>query len=317
MSAQELLTSRAIIGEFFRRLSVANDTWSRKVGMYFPSFQETEKYPWLGQVPGMREWVGGRHAKGFWDNKLEVTNIPYESTMKVRVPDLRRDKTGQMMIRISEQVRRADTHWMSLLSTLILAGTSTACYDGEYFFDTDHAEGNNSTNQDNALSIDISGLPVAEEYQGSTTAPGSLVMMHVILRMITAILGFKDNENEPMNENAKSFLVMTPLSLYPAALSAVSNMVLSGGEMNTLKSGQLNVEVIPNARLTWTTSLACFRTDGDVKPFILQEEKPISVSAIAEGSELEFHNNEHHYGIDASRAVAYGYWQEACYANMI
>ena len=67
---------------------------------------------------------------------------------------MRRDKTGQIDIRIREQVQRAQAHWAKLLSDLIIAAESTVCYDGQYFFDTDHSEGDSGT-QDNDLSIGV------------------------------------------------------------------------------------------------------------------------------------------------------------------
>lgn len=70
MSASAL-SSRAIIGSFYRRLK--QDTgmkWVAAISNYFQSDQDSETYNWLGQVPVMREWVGGRQAKGFTTNGL-------------------------------------------------------------------------------------------------------------------------------------------------------------------------------------------------------------------------------------------------------
>lgn len=307
------LGSRAIIGEFFRRLEQATGVpWVSKIGMNFNSNQSSETYNWLGQVPTMREWVGGRQAKGFFENTITATNVKYESTLEVLLEDLRRDKTGQTMIRIGEQVTRAMAHWALLLSTLINNGESGTCYDGQYFFDTDHTEGNNTTNQSNDLSIDISALPAA--VHGSITVPSAEEMSQVILQTIQAILGFLDNESQPMNEGANSFLVMVPISLLNSALAASTNTSFGNGATNTLN--QFNVEVVGNARLSWTSQIATFRTDGSVKPFIIQEEVPISIGAQAEGSKVEFEEDIHQYGIMASRAVQYGYWQHACMATM-
>ena len=36
------------------------------------------------------------------------------------------------------------------------------------------------------------------------------------------------------------------------------------------------------------------------------------MSAVAEGSELEFKEFEHHYGLYASGNVGYGMWEHAC-----
>lgn len=309
------LTSRAIIGEFYKTLEQDLGTsWVPLIGMRMSSDQASETYNWLGQVPAMRQWVGGRQAKGFFENTYSITNQKYEATLEVLLEDWRRDKTGQTMVRIRELAQRANSHWASLLSTLIIAGEATTCYDGQYFFDTDHVEGNNSTSQSNDLSVDISALPAS--VHGSTTIPSVEEMAQVILQTIQAIKGFKDNENEPMNEMANQFLVMVPTSLYAIALNAVTAGTLGSNATNPLPQAGFNVSVAANARLTWTEQIATFRTDGSVKPFIVQEEVPLTVSAVAEGSELEFNDDMHHYGIMASRNVGYGYWQHACLATM-
>ena len=80
--------------------------------------------------------------------------------------------------------------------------------------------------------------------------------------------------------------------------------------------GGFSFDLAVNPRLTWTTKFATFRTDGMTKPFIRQEEEGVTVSAIAEGSELEFRENKHHYGVKAIRNVGYGYWQHACLTTM-
>jgi phage major head subunit gpT-like protein len=310
------LTSRAIIGEFYKRLEQdAGPSWLPMLSMKMTSDQESETYKWLGQVPAMREWIGGRHAKGFFGNSYTIKNKKWEATLEVMLEDWRRDKTGQTMIRIGELAQRANAHPASLLSALILAGESTVCYDNAYFFDTDHLEGNNVTNQSNDLSVTIASLPAS--VHGSTTIPSVEEMSLVILKCIQAIKGFKDNENEPMNEMANSFLVMVPTSLFGVALSAVTAGTLGSNATNVLKNAGFNVQVAANARLTWTAQIAVFRTDGSVRPFIVQEEIPLTVSAIAEGSELEFKEDMHQYGVMESMNVGYGYWQHACLATMV
>ncbi len=112
---------------------------------------------------------------------------------------------------------------------------------------------------------------------------------------------------------------MTPSTLFDAAMGACTIPFLAQGFNNPLVAAS-NYRVAPvcNVRLdsSWTAQFAVFRTDGNVKPFILQEEVPIQVDAIAEGSELEFNEHKHHYGIWASRNVGYGYWQHAVLVTM-
>ncbi|OPY15236.1 MAG: Mu-like prophage major head subunit gpT [Syntrophus sp. PtaB.Bin001] len=307
------LSSRAIIGEFYKTLETdPGANWIGPLSMLFTSDQDSETYPWLGQSPAMREWIGGRNAKGFRENGITIANKHFESTIEVLVSELRRDKTGQILTRIRELAARTNSHWASLLSTLILNGTSALCYDGHAFFDTDHSEGDSGT-QDNDLTCDISALPAS--VHGVVTAPSVEEMQQTILKAVSAIFGFKDDVGEPMNEGARSFLAMVPVSLYLVAAKAVSLPIGTGvSEQNV--PADLNISVVPNARLTWTDSLAVFRTDGNVKPFIRQQETEVMLKAKAEGSEFEFDNDAHQYGVDAWRNVGYGYWQHACYIQM-
>lgn len=316
MSNLNVLSSRAIIGEYFARLEQGAAGWANVLSNSFRSDQAGEEYKWLGMSPAMREWIGGRHAKGLRDNGYTIRNRPFESTLEISIDDLRRDKTGQIMVRIAEHVDRANAHWARLLSTLIVDAESTACYDGQSFFDTDHNEGD-SGDQSNDISVDISALPVPTTAHGSTTAPAPEELMHAILEGAQTMLGFVDDQGEPINENARQFMVMVPTSFWKSAVTALNVPTLAQGATNILASADgFNFSLQVNPRLSWTTKLALFRTDGNVKPFIRQEEVPVQVSAIAEDSELEFTKRMHQYGLYASGNVGYGYWQQACMVTL-
>jgi phage major head subunit gpT-like protein len=314
---QQLLSSRAIIGMYYARLE-ANPglPWIDGVSNLFGSDQASETYNFLGQSPAMREWLGSRQAKGFSGQGVTVINKHYEGTIEVQKKDARRDKTGQIRARVDEFADRGQTHWASLLSTLLLNGPSTACYDGQFFFDTDHSEGDSGT-QDNDITVDISALPAA--VHGVVTAPSVEEMQQSILKGIAQILSFKDNQGEPMNENARRFVVVVPTALYLIAVAATSTLVTAALQQNlnpNIVAG-LTVDVQMNPRLTWTDSFAVFRTDSPIKAFIRQTEQEVEFKAKAEGSEFEFDNDAWQFGIDAWRGVGYGYWQRACYVTMI
>lgn len=315
---QSILSSRAVIGMYYARLE-ANPglAWVDGVSNLFQSNQEIETYPFLGQSPAMREWIGGRHAKGLSGNSLQIANKDYEATLDIEIKDLRRDKTGQIQARVSEFVDRSISHWASLLSTLIINAPSTTCYDGQYYFDTDHSEGGSGA-QSNDISVDISTLPTV--VAGTVTAPSVEEMQQSILLGIAQILGFKDNQGEPMNENASQFLVIVPVSLYLTAISAVKTASATSAlnnNMNPALIEGLQISVQMNPRLTWTDSFAVFRTDSPIKGLIRQTEFDGGIKMKDENSEYAFDNRAIQIGIEASRNVGYGYWQRACYVTMV
>ncbi len=307
----ELLASRAIIGFYYARLEQATGLgWIGGVTNYFTSDQSSETYVWLGQSPQMREWIGGRNAKGFAENKITIENKHFEATVEFLRKDVRRDKTGQVKVRINDLADRTNSHWNMLVSALILNGASTACYDNQYFFDTDHSEGDSGT-QSNSISVDISALPT--QVHGTTTAPSVEEMQQAVLQGIAQIISFKDDQGEPMNENAAEFLVMVPTSLYLTAEAATKNAVLTSNAINLIPNLEgIKIGVAMNARLnSWTDKFVIFRLDGSVKPIIRQEEAPVQLKAKAEGSEYEFDNDAWQFGVDTWRNVGYGYWQGA------
>jgi phage major head subunit gpT-like protein len=314
MSAQGL-SSRAIIGSFYNRLEQnGGAAWIGALSMLFQSDQESETYKWLGMAPQMREWVGGRNAKGFRENGITIENLLFEATIEVLVREMKRDKTGQVLLRINELADRTNAHWAKLLSTLIINAESSVCYDGQYFFDTDHSEGDSGA-QSNDITVDISALPANQH--GAATAPSAEEMEQVIFKGVQQILSFVDDQGEPMNENANQFLVMAPVSLMKPVASALKDTTLESGKTNTLLASGFSLTPAYNQRLSsWTDKIAIFRADGQTKPFIRQEEEEVSLSAIAEGSELEFKENKHQYGVEASRNVGYGYWQHGCLVQM-
>jgi len=313
---QSILSSRAIMGMYFARLEQNPGlAWINDVSNLFGSDQNSETYAFLGQSPGFREWIGGRQANGLQSNSFMILNKHYEATLEVRKTDLRRDKTGQILARVQEFADKSATHWASMLSTLLLNGETTVCYDGQYFFDDDHSEGK-SGSQSNDITCDISEVPAT--VHGTTTAPSTQEMQAAILKGIAQILGFKDDQGEPMNENAQSFTVKVPISLYLQAVAAVSTLAAAAYAQNlnpNLIAG-LNVKVVMNPRLTWTTKFSVHRTDSPIKGLIRQSEQEVELKVKAEGSEYEFDHDAWQFGLDTWRNVGYGYWQRACLVTL-
>ena len=303
------LGSRAIIGEFYNRLSQEEGIpWVGGTSMFFESDQASEIYEQIGQVPTMQEWVSGRTAKMLeLLGKITIINKHYESTLTVLKTEIRRDKTGQVQVRLNDQVRRAQAHWALLLTDLMKTGQTVAGQDGQFFFDTDHKEGNNQTNQNNDLTTNIS---VAAN-------PTAVEMETAIFNMIATIIGFLDNENQPMNEDATDFTVMVRQNMMAAATAAIKGTMItdsSGSKTNVLATlGNFKIDLAVNPRLSATDEFYVFRTDGNgTKAFIRQEETPLTIEALAEGSDEAFKNKRHLYGIDSWRNVGFGMWQHAC-----
>jgi phage major head subunit gpT-like protein len=312
----EKITSRAVIGMYYEALQAdSGAAWIDAVSNYFTSDQSSEEYYWIGMPPALREWIGGRNAKGFTENGIEISNKHFEATIEILLRDLRRDKSGQLRVRMNELAERGNTHFAKLLSTLIVNGPSALCYDGQYFFDTDHSEGN-SGSQSNKINVDISGLPV--QVHGSVTAPSPEEAQQAVLASISQMFGFVDDQGEPLNETAKSFLVMVPVGLSESFRAGLSMSRIGNAASQAIEDWNITLGV--NPRLTaagWTDKFVTFRTDGSVKPLIRQEETEPSIKMKDEDSEFAFDNDAIQVGIDTWRNVGYGRWQGAVHTTLI
>ena len=309
-----LLTSRAIRGMYYQRLEQnVGSEWVERIAEEFSSDQASEDYPFLGMSPTLQLYKGEIPATNLRENKITLANQEYMAALEIPTKWIRRDKTQQIATRINDLADRTNAHWASLLSTLLLNAESTVCYDDQYFFDTDHVEGD-SGSLSNDITHDIA----------TTTAPTTGEMEGGILKATEQLLKLKDDKGEPINENAKEFLIMVPVTFMSAAAAAIGSQVIidsSTSRTNTIITmgsvGGFQYRIAVNPRLTWTTKFALFRTDGAIKPLIRQTEVAPEFSAIAEGSETEQKQKKHIYSVYASRAVGYGMWQLACMVTFV
>lgn len=110
-----------------------------KVAMTVPSGSRDETYGWLGQFPQLREWTDGdRIVKDLAAHSFTITNRKFESTVGVNRDDFDDDRLGIYKPMFAEMGHLARQHPDELLFGLLKSGFSEQCFDGQYYFDTDH-----------------------------------------------------------------------------------------------------------------------------------------------------------------------------------
>lgn len=311
------LGSRAIIGNFYRRYEMdLAGSWAPKISfMNDNTNQLIETYKSLGAGPFPREWVGGRKAVGMEKYSIAIQNRLYEATLNVNIDDLRRDKTGQIMVRVGEFAGGFTDHWNKLVTDLITANTTGAAYDGQNFFDTDHSIGSSGTIINNVAAAQVGALNVT-----TANSPTQSEAAKAILGCVQWMYGFKDENANPVNGAAKRFVVMCPINMLGAFAGAVYSDRLDGGDANVLASASrtlgLSIEVAANPRLSADTVFYVFRVDGSNKPFILQDEAGIEVEVLGPGSDHAFKHREYLFGATANRAAGYGEFLHALKATL-
>lgn len=109
-----------------------------KIAMVVPSTKASNTYPWLGSSFGLREWIGERVIQNIKEYDYPIKNKKFEGTVAIPVTAIEDDDIGLYNPLIANMGDAAAKHPDELVFNLLKAGTSTLCYDGQYFFDTDH-----------------------------------------------------------------------------------------------------------------------------------------------------------------------------------
>lgn len=128
---------RSFKAQFQKGFGRAASQWGR-VATLVPSTTAVEDYGWLGDIPGMREWIGDRIIRNLAQHDYSIRNKKFELTVGVDRDKIEDDSYGIYAPMFEMLGQSADEHPDELVFALLAAGFETPCFDGQYFFDTDH-----------------------------------------------------------------------------------------------------------------------------------------------------------------------------------
>lgn len=292
------LLTKGLRSEFFQRFEGV-PTQYQNLATRLPSTTDRETYKFLGTVPNMREWGNGRLARGLRTESYSIENLKYESTIEVDRDEISDDQTGQIRIRVQELAERAATHKDYLLAQLLINGDQAGYngYDGVTFFNDTHSSGA-SGNQDNQLTFDAA----------DHTKVTAVEFLDSFKLAMAAMMGFKDDQGEPMVFSASGLKVVTNPTLFPTAVTALSAAMLN----NSSNPFAGAAEPIMLPWLTSSVDWFLLKTDRAIRPFVFQDREPVEFTAMdSDDGDEAFRREKYLYGVRARYRMTYGYWQYA------
>jgi len=265
--------------------------WS-KVAMLVPSTGSQNDYTWLSNFPRMRKWVGDKVVKALEAFKYTIVNDDFEATVEVRRNDIEDDNLGIYAPQAQMAGWSAAQLPDEIVFDLINAGFASLCYDGQYFFDTDHPVGDASVSNKGTAALSAATLALAQaSYGAARTAMGKI----------------KDDEGRPLGITPNVLLV--PPALEDAARALVTVDRLEDGKPNPYKG---TAEVVVAPRLTSDTAWFLLDTTKPVKPLVYQERKaPVFVQQTDSNADDVFMRGTFKFGAEARCAGGYAFWQLA------
>ncbi|MCB9852772.1 MAG: Mu-like prophage major head subunit gpT family protein [Phycisphaerales bacterium] len=292
------LLTKGIRSEFMNRYKATAALYTA-LATRIKSNSDSESYRWLGSVPQMREFGNGRLAKGLRSESYDVRNLKYEATLEVDRDEVSDDQTGQIRVRINELAMKAKTHPDFLMAQLLMNGATQGfnAYDGKPFFSELHESGNSGV-QVNIIESAMAG-----------DVPTSAEMKVAIQDAIAQLLGFKDDQGDPMSTDAGGIVVVVPPQhLFPAREALTATML--NNTSNVLVGVAPEPVVFPY--LTDPAEFFVLKTNGAIRPFVFQDREPLEFNALDDDdSEEGFKREKYLYGVRARYRMTYAYWQFA------
>ncbi|MGX7911128.1 Mu-like prophage major head subunit gpT family protein [Klebsiella pneumoniae] len=264
----------------------------QQIAMVVPSSTKEENYAWLSRFPKMREWVGEKVVKALEGFSYTIRNKDWETTIEVD----RNDVEDDTMMGYAQEAQGAGQSAAELpadiIGRLLSGGFTNFCYDGQYFFDTDHPVGKGVASNKGTKALSAATLAAAQASFGAARA---------------AMRNFKDDEGE-------SLRIQPGLLVVPPALEDIANYLMTADRFpdNTpnIYKGTAKVLVWPG--LATDTEWYLFDVSKTVKPLVYQErKKPVFVEQTNMDSDDVFLMKKYKFGAEARSNGGYGFWQMA------
>jgi phage major head subunit gpT-like protein len=99
---------------------------------------DSEVYPRLDMLPGVREWIGARVVNSLSQETFSIPNRTFEETIGVRREQLEDDKYGMLAPAAKQLGQDAGNLPDKLVASLFKNGTTTTWVDGQDFFSASH-----------------------------------------------------------------------------------------------------------------------------------------------------------------------------------
>lgn len=263
------------------------------------STDATTVYPIKGRSAAMREWVGDRLLREGQVYGYSLTNKKFEDTVKVKVDDVEDDKWGLYNTQIRDLGEACGRLPWEQLATAIINGGSKTCYDGEYFFDTDHPQdpfGSVTTTWANLLtSTSLTAANVA------TTRTA----MRVVKDAYGVILGVTPTHlvvPSALEKTAEEIVGAQALLIHRAGTSTSDT---SSAPSNVLR-GQLGIIVMPELDASSSTTWYMADLSKALKPLMWQwRARPVFQQITDQNAEYVVRNDEFVFGAKARGAAGY------------
>lgn len=274
---------------FNKAFEAAPSQW-QETTMLVPSGSSQNDYAWLSRFPRMRKWLGDKVIKSLAAFKYTIVNDDWETTVEVDRNDIEDDQIGIYAPMAQEAGFSSKQLPDEIDADLKNGAFAGICYDGQYFYDTDHPVAGASVSNKGTAALSAATTAAAAASYGAAR---------------TAIMSITDDEGRPLA------LIPDVLEV-PPALEATARLICESDKLTDQSPNPWKgtAWVLVNPRLTSTTAWFLHVTNRPLKPFVFQQRKaPVFVSQTDMNADNVFMRKNYLFGAEARCAGGYGLWQ--------
>lgn len=274
---------------FNKAFEAAPSQW-QETTMLVPSGSSQNDYAWLSRFPRMRKWLGDKVIKSLAAFKYTIVNDDWETTVEVDRNDIEDDQIGIYAPMAQEAGFSSKQLPDEIDADLKNGAFAGICYDGQYFYDTDHPVAGASVSNKGTAALSAATTAAAAASYGAAR---------------TAIMSITDDEGRPLA------LIPDVLEV-PPALEATARLICESDKLTDQSPNPWKgtARVLVNPRLTSTTAWFLHVTNRPLKPFVFQQRKaPVFVSQTDMNADNVFMRKNYLFGAEARCAGGYGLWQ--------
>lgn len=153
----------------FNKALTTVDPLYKSIATVTPSTTDVETYAWLGDIPGMREWIGDREIQNLAASGYTIKNKDFELTIGIDRNAIEDDKIGLYNPSVEMLAQSAAAHPDELVFALLAKGFSAKCYDGKPFFSDAHEIGKKTASNKGTAKLSLEAYIAARAGMMSLT----------------------------------------------------------------------------------------------------------------------------------------------------
>jgi phage major head subunit gpT-like protein len=298
------LTVAGLKTEFDAAYMKAAETarWAQ-IATELPTTLPSQNYGWLGRGALMKQFYDEVEDQSVAGYQYTLADNVYKGNLTIQRKMLEDDQYALLVTRVRAMAAEPIRHWNQLAFEGLTSGFTSLCYDGQYFFDTDHSEGASGTQVNKVTTVlSDTALQTADATMQAYVDDKGIPME---IMPDTLVVG-------PANARKAWNLVKQDIVFTPVGTGTAGSGATASTDFRNYFNGRYNLIVDPYIRGTAAYYWFLLDTKKEIKPIIIQSRSdvPITLETDMDMPDAKI-REKYRFSARGRYVQGYGLWQTA------